>query len=72
MTATRQFDSCKLLFIVLLERRSKLRYEGGAFDRKGFDIYCDKFRIEGPALEEGLVPAITSASLRLVSNCLID
>jgi hypothetical protein len=64
LTATRQLDSCKLLFVVLLERRAELRYEVGAFDREGFDIYCNAFRIRRGALGAVVVPAMTSASLR--------
>jgi hypothetical protein len=70
LTATRQFDSYELLFIVFLERRAELGYEGGAFDREGFDIYCDMFRIGRPTLGVVVAPAITSASSREVSNCL--
>lgn len=70
LTATRQFDGCELLFVVFLERRAKLGYEVGAFDSESFDIYCNIFRIKGPALGAVFVPAMTSASLRFVSSCL--
>jgi hypothetical protein len=70
LTATRQFDGCELLFVVFLERRAKLGYEVGAFDSESFDIYCNIFRIKGPALGVVFVPAMTSASLRFVSSCL--
>jgi hypothetical protein len=59
-----------LLFVVFLECRAELRYEVGAFDREGFDIYGNIFRIKGPALGIVFVPAMTSASLGLVSSCL--
>jgi hypothetical protein len=68
LTATRQFDGCELLFVVLLECRTELRDECGAFDREGFDICYDRFRIGASALEDRGVPAITSASLGLVSS----
>jgi hypothetical protein len=70
LTATRQFDGCELLFVVFLERRAKLGYEVGAFDSESFDIYCNIFRIKGPALGVVFVPAMTPASLRFVSSCL--
>lgn len=70
LAATRQFDGCELLFVVFLECRAKLGYEVGAFDRESFDIYCNIFRIKGPALGVVFVPAMTSASLRFVSSFL--
>lgn len=63
LTATRQLDGCELLFVVLLERRAELGYEGGAFDRESFDIYHNLFRIGNPGCGVVLVPAMTSASL---------
>jgi hypothetical protein len=64
LTATRQFNAGELLFVIFLERRAELRYEIGGFDREGFDIYCNIFRIGGPVLGVVFAPAMTSASLR--------
>jgi hypothetical protein len=64
LTATRQFDGCELLFVVFLERRAELGYEGGAFNREGFNIYHNLFRIGNLGFRVVLAPAMTSASLR--------
>jgi hypothetical protein len=57
LTATWQFDCCELFFVVFLKGWPKLRYEAGAFDGEGCDIYS--------------VPAITSASLLEIRDKLL-
>jgi hypothetical protein len=68
LTATGQFDCCELFFIVFLKGWPKLRYEAGAFDGEGFDIYSSILSIDGALRGIASVPAITSASLEEVRN----
>jgi hypothetical protein len=63
LTATWQFDCCELFFVVFLKGWPKLRYEAGAFDGEGFDIYSSRLSIDGALRGIASVPAITSASL---------
>ncbi len=40
LTATRQLDCCKLLFVIFLERWTELSYETWGIESEGFNI-CD-------------------------------
>jgi len=71
LAATWQFDCCELLFVVFLKGWPKLRYEAGAFDSKGFDIYSSRLSIGGAFRGIVSVPAITSASLLEVRDKLL-
>jgi hypothetical protein len=60
-----------LFFVVFLKGRPKLRYEAGAFDGEGFDIYSSRLSIDGALRGIASVPAITSASLLEVRDKLL-
>lgn len=63
LTAARQLRRRELFLIVFLERRTKLRDQGGSVDRQSFDVYHRSINKVFERYRKVSVPAITSASL---------